>query len=73
MKKNANPMINSFLYMRKDLEQDNGHLLVLVLKRSGIPYVKIVHKVNGTKLRKGCCWNSQKADIPIFRATSPLS
>ena len=25
--------------------------------------VKIVHKETGTIWRKGCCWNSQKADI----------
>ena len=30
-----------------------GHLLVLVLKRSGILSVKIVHKENGTIWRKG--------------------
>ena len=36
-----------------DLEQDNGHLLVLVLKRSGILSVKIVHKENETIWRKG--------------------
>ena len=38
-------------------------LLVLVLQRSGILSVKIVHKVNGTIWRKGWCWNSQKVDI----------
>ena len=41
-------------------------------KKSGTLSVKTVHKENGTIWRKGCCWNSQKAD-PIFRATSPLS
>ena len=25
--------------------------------------MQIVHKVNGTKWRKGCCWNSLRADI----------
>ena len=60
-------------FLQEDLEQDNGHLLVLVLKRNGILSVKIVNKVNGTIWRKGCCWNSQKADTPIFRAASPLS
>ena len=28
--KNANQILNSFLYMRKDLDQDNGHFSVLV-------------------------------------------
>ena len=32
----------------KDLGKDNGHFLVLVLKRSGILSVKIVHNENGT-------------------------
>ena len=53
----------SFLCMQRGSEKDNGHSLVLVLKRSGILSVKIVHKENGTIWRKGWCWNSQKADI----------
>ena len=53
MKKDASHMPISFLYMPKDLEQDNGHLLVLLLKRSGSLSVKIVHKENGTIWRKG--------------------
>ena len=52
MKKNASQMPISFHYKHKDLRQDNGHLLVLVLKRSGILSVKIVHKVNGPIWRK---------------------
>ena len=52
MKKNASQMPISFLFVRKDLEQDKGHLLVLVLKRSGILSVKMVHKENGTRWRK---------------------
>ena len=43
---------------------DNGHLLVQVLKRSGI-LQRIVHKELGIISRKRCCWNSQKADIPL--------
>ena len=64
MNKNAGQMPISFLYMQKDLEQDNGHFLVLVLKRSGILSVKIVHKRMGQNGESG---------HPIFRATSPLS
>ena len=30
MKKNASQMLDSFLKMQEDLEQDNGHFLVLV-------------------------------------------
>ena len=36
MKKNASQMFDSFLYMQESLVNENGHLLVLVLKRSGI-------------------------------------
>ena len=50
----------------------NGHLLDQVLRKSGI-LPRTVHKEPGTILRKKCCWNSPKADILIFRATTPLS
>ena len=49
--------------MQKDLEQDNGHLLVLVLKRSGTVSVKTVHKEYVAELPKACWCNSQKADV----------
>ena len=49
MKKNANQMLDSFLNMQRDEEQDNGHFLVLVQRKRGILSVKIVHKVNGTE------------------------
>ena len=51
MKKNASQMLNSFLSMQRDLEQDSGHSLVLVLKRSGTLSVNAVHKENGTELQ----------------------
>ena len=49
--------------LAKKLVLDNGHLLVQVLKRSGILRKRIVHKEVGIVLRTKCCWNSQKADI----------
>ena len=52
MKKNASPMPISLLNMQRDLEEDNGHFLVLDQRKSGIPSVKIVHKENETKWRK---------------------
>ena len=55
-------MLNSFLYLQKDSEQDNGHSSDLDQRKSGILSVKIVHKVNGTKWRKRWWWHSQKAD-----------
>ena len=63
MKKNAWRMPNSFLCMQRDLEKDNGHSLVLVLKRSGTVSLKTVHKEFGTIWLKGCCWNLQKAVV----------
>ena len=50
--KNANQMLNSFLYLQKNSEQDNGHSSYLDQRKSGILSVKIVHKVNGAKWRK---------------------
>ena len=41
---------------------DNGHLLVQVLKRSGV-LQRIAHNELGIISRTKCCWNSQKADI----------
>ena len=49
IKKNTSPMLNSFLYMRKDLNQDDGHFSVLVQRKSGILSVQKVHKVNVTE------------------------
>ena len=48
-KKNTSPMLISFLYMRKDLNQDDGHFSVLVQRKIGVLSVQIVHKVNGTE------------------------
>ena len=52
MRKNASQMLDSFLFMQEDLEQDTGHFSVLVHRKSGILSVQIVHKVNGTIWRK---------------------
>ena len=49
---NANQVLNSFLSMRRDLEQDNGHSLDLDQKRNGILSVKTVHKENGTEWQR---------------------
>ena len=72
-KKNAWQMPNSCLCTQKDFEKDNGHLLVLVLKRSGTVSVKTVQKEYGTTSPKECWWNSQKADVQfsVLRAHCP--
>ena len=73
IKKNVWQMPESSKYLQRNLVLDNGHLLVQVLKRSGILKNRIVHKELGITSRTKCCWNSQKADILLFRATTPLS
>ena len=37
--------------------------LVLVPQRSGTLSKRTVHKESGTKLQKGCCWNSLRVDV----------
>ena len=63
MKKNVWQLLDSYLCMQEDLEKDNGHSLVLVLRKSGSLSKKTVRKESGTIFRKRCCWNSQKADV----------
>ena len=58
-------MPESLEYLQRNLVLDNGHLLVQVLKRSGILRKRIVHKELGIVLRTTCCWISQKTDIPF--------
>ena len=53
MKKNACQMPISFLFLQRDLERDNGHSSVLVLRKSGTVSVKTVHKEYGTRWLKG--------------------
>ena len=73
IKKNVWQMPKSSPYLQGNSVLDSGHLLVQVLKRSGIPWKRIVHKEIGIRLRTKCCWNSQKSGHPFFRVTTPLS
>ena len=50
-RKNANQMLNSFLYVQRDLEQDNGHFSDLDQRKSGTLLLKTVHKDNVTELQ----------------------
>ena len=43
-------MLNSFLSLQRDSEQDSGHFSVLDQGKSGLLSVKIVHKENGTNI-----------------------
>ena len=50
MNRNVNQVLSSFLYMRKN-HQDNGHSSDLDQKRNGILLTNTIHKENGTELR----------------------
>ena len=63
IKKNVWQMPESLKYLQRNLVLDNGHLLVQVLKRSGILRKRIAHKELGIISRTRWCWNSQKADV----------
>ena len=73
MKKNAWRMPNSFLCMQRDLEKDNGHLLVQVLKRSGTVSVKDSPQGVWDNMAETMLIEFAESGCPIFRATTPLS
>ena len=50
-RKNASQMLNSFLNLQKDSEQDYGHSSDLDQIESGILLMNTVHKKNGTELQ----------------------
>ena len=56
-------MLDSFLNMKKIWNRTMVFSWSWFRDKSGILSVKTLHKVNGTEWRKGCWWNSQKADI----------
>ena len=63
IKKNVWQMPESSPYLQRNLVLDNSHLLVQVLKRSGILWKRIAHKEFGIISQTRCCWNSQRADV----------
>ena len=63
MKKSVWHTLKSYLCMQEGLEKDNGHLLFLVLRKSGTLSKTTVHKESGTTSRRRCCWNSQNVDV----------
>ena len=72
MKKNASQMLNLFLEMQEDLEQDNGHLLVLVLRKW---YSISEDSTQGQwdNVAERMLLEFAESGHSIFRATSPLS
>ena len=66
-------MLNSFLSLQKDSEQDKGHSSGLDQKRSCILSVKTVHKMKWDKVAEQIMLTFAENKHPVFRATSPLS
>ena len=49
MNRNANQALNSFRFMQKVFNQEDGHSSDLDQKRSGILLLNVNHKENGTE------------------------
>ena len=73
IKKNVWQMLDSYLCMQEDLEKDNGHSLVLVLRKSGTLSKKTVHKGIRDKFAERMFLEFAESGCPIFRARIPLS
>ena len=71
-KMNAWQMPESSKYLREDLVLDNGHLLVQVLKRSGI-LQRIVQQGAWDHIAEEMLLEFAESGHPTFRATTPLS
>ena len=63
-RENAIQMLNSFLYLQEDSEQDNGHFSVISEDSPQGEWDKMAEKMMATLAESG---------HPVFRATSPLS
>ena len=70
MNRNANRTPTSFLFVREDFHQEDGHSSDLDQKRSGVLLMKANHKENGTELMM---IKFRESGHPVFRVTSPLS
>ena len=65
MKKNVWQTLDSHLCMQEDLVKDNGHSLVMVLRKSGLLSKKTVHKEFGTLSLYGAVANMCKEYEPL--------
>ena len=54
MNRNANKALSSFLFVREDFHQEDGHSSDLDQRKSGTLSVKTVHKENGTESLNWC-------------------
>ena len=66
-------MFDSFPHMQRDLEQDNGHFLVLVQRKSSILFSADSPQGELDKLAEKMMFEFAESGCPIFRATTPLS
>ena len=66
-------MLNSFLYLRKDSEQDNGHSSDLDQRRSGILLSEDSPQGEWDRIAEKMMVTFAECGHPVFRATSPLS
>ena len=73
MKKKVWQMPNSYLCMQTDLEQDNGHFLVLVQRKSGTLSVADSPQGIWDKNAERMFLEFAESGCPIFRATTLLS
>ena len=73
-KKNARQMPNSYLCTQGELEKDNGHLSVPVLRQSGtVSVTEDSPQGIWDNIAKSMLVEFAESGCPIFRATSPLS
>ena len=73
MKKEVWQMPNSYLCTREDLEKDNGHLLVLVLRKKWYSMKEDSPQGIWDKIAERMLLEFAESRCPIFRATTPLS
>ena len=73
MKKNVWQMPKSSPYLQRSLVLDNGHLLVQVPRRSGIPMEENSPQGISDHIAEKMLLEFAESGCPIFRATTPLS
>ena len=65
-------MLNSYLSMQRDSEQDNGHSSGLDQRKSGTLLVKDSPQGEWDKIAELMMFKFGESGHPVFRATNPL-
>ena len=73
MNRNANEAPTSFLFMREDYHQEDGHSSDLYQKRSGILFMKANTQGEWDGVTELMTLTFSESGHPVFRSTSPLS